>query len=143
MMFLLTLGTLWRSGYITTYDIMGNGIEDNEAYDDLPEQDKWKAFPKAPVREFFDRWVRLYEKLIRMVAPTRDPGHTSHGDTGEWFSRDGSVVDEDKLLELDNDEGVIGIDEDDNMLAEYREVTAVSHNNRSARLNWCRDRVLI
>ena len=101
---------------------MANNVQCSwKEYEELPELDKWKAFPTAPVREFLGRWVRLYERLIYMVAPTIDPGH---GDRGEYFTRADNVADEDKLLVGDPDDGGAGI-EDDN------EELAVSHENQS------------
>lgn len=77
---------------------MENNFEDNlEEYDKLPEKQKWKAFPTAPAREFLSRWIGLYERLIRMVAPTTD---NSHGDGGQYLGRADNAFKEDEMLKF-------------------------------------------
>lgn len=90
---------------------MANNLRGNwDEYSRLAPQDKWRAFPTATAREFFGRWIKLYERLVWMVAPTVDE---SHGDGGEYFTRAGNSEEEDRLLALDvDDESVIFDDEE-------------------------------
>ncbi|KAG9657150.1 hypothetical protein KCU95_g2928, partial [Aureobasidium melanogenum] len=93
-----------QSGKITRYNIMANNIEGNwDAYERLDDNDKWRAFPTAPVGQFFGRWKKLYEKLVWMVAP---PVDDSHGDGGTYFTRADNAVEENKLLEAGDDDDV-------------------------------------
>jgi 3D (Asp-Asp-Asp) domain-containing protein len=91
-----------QTGKITRYNIMANNIEGNwDEYERLDDNDKWRAFPTAPVGRFFGRWIKLYEKLVWMVAP---PVDDSHGDGGIYFTRADNAVEENELLEADDDE---------------------------------------
>lgn len=93
-----------ETGNITSYTIMANNIEGNwDEYEKLAENDKWKAFPTAPARQFFERWKSLYERLVWMVAPSVD---TSHGDGGTYFTRADNTTEEDELLKIDNSDDV-------------------------------------
>lgn len=89
---------------------MANNLQGNrDEYSRLAPQDKWQAFPTAPAREFFGRWIRLYERLVWMVTPTIDE---SHGDGGEYFTRAGNSK-EDRLLALDVDDGSVNFDDEE------------------------------
>lgn len=89
-----------ETGNITSYSIMADNIEGNwNEYERLAESDKWRAFPTLPVKQFFERWKMLYEKLIWMVAP---PVDDSHGDGGTYFTRADNAVEEDEMLENDD-----------------------------------------
>ncbi|KAH0278420.1 hypothetical protein KCU91_g2485, partial [Aureobasidium melanogenum] len=89
-----------QTGKITRYNIMANNIEGNwNEYERLDDNDKWRAFPTAPVGQFFERYQKLYEKLVCMVAPPVD----SHGDRETYFTRADNTVEEDELLEADDD----------------------------------------
>ncbi|KAG9529039.1 hypothetical protein KCU93_g3853, partial [Aureobasidium melanogenum] len=93
-----------QTGKITRYNIMANNIESNwDGYERLDDNDKWRAFPTAPVGQFFGRWIKLYEKLVWMVAP---PVDDSHGDGGIYFTRADNAVEENELLEADDDDDV-------------------------------------
>lgn len=93
-----------QTGKITRYNIMANNIEGNwDEYNRLDDNEKWRAFPTAPVTQFFGRWKKLYEKLVWMVAPAVDE---SHGDGGTYFTRADNTVEEDALLEADDDDEV-------------------------------------
>ncbi|CAD0095162.1 unnamed protein product [Aureobasidium mustum] len=93
-----------QTGKITSYNIMANNIEGNwEEYERLADNDKWRAFPIAPVSQFFERWKKLYEKLVWMVAP---PVDDSHGDGGIYFTRADNTVEEDELLEADDSDDI-------------------------------------
>ncbi|KAG9567447.1 hypothetical protein KCU71_g3796, partial [Aureobasidium melanogenum] len=93
-----------QSGKITRYNIMANNIEGNwDEYERLDDNEKWKAFPTAPVKQFFGRWKKLYEKLVWMVAP---PVDDSHGDGGIYFTRADNAVEENELLEAGDDDDV-------------------------------------
>jgi len=88
-----------QTGTVTSYNTLANNIAGNwDAYECLRDNDKWKAFPSAPVGQFFGRWRKLYQKLIWMVAPAIDD---SHGDGGTYFSRASNVIEENELLEND------------------------------------------
>ena len=89
-----------ETGKITSYTIMADNIGGNwEEYERLGENDKWRAFPTMPVKQFFERWQVLYEKLIWMVAP---PVDDSHGDGGTYFTTADNAVEEDEMLESDD-----------------------------------------
>jgi hypothetical protein len=99
-----------QTGNVTSYNILANNIEGNwDAYERLDDNDKWKAFPTAPIGQFFGRWQKLYQKLIWMVAPAIDD---SHGDGGTYFTRADNVIEENELLEEDDDDGDIEIDDE-------------------------------
>jgi hypothetical protein len=98
-----------QTGNVTSYNVLANNIEGKwEAYERLGDNDKWKAFPTAPIGQFFGRWQKLYEKLIWMVAPAIDD---SHGDGGTYFTRADNSVEENEMLENDDD-GDIEIDDE-------------------------------
>lgn len=91
-----------ETGNITSLSVMANNIGGNwEEYERLADSDKWRAFPKMPVRQFFERWKALYEKLVWMIAP---PVDDSHGDGGTYFTRADNASEEDELLQRENDD---------------------------------------
>lgn len=91
-----------QTGKITVYNTMANNIEGNwDEYERLDDDEKWRAFPTAPVSQFFARWKKLYEKLVWMVAP---PVDDSHGDGGVYFTRADNTLEENELLEADDDD---------------------------------------
>lgn len=91
-----------QTGKITVYNTMANNIEGNwDEYERLDDDEKWRAFPTAPVSQFFARWKKLYEKLVWMVAP---PVDDSHGDGGVYFTRADNAMEENELLEADDDD---------------------------------------
>lgn len=84
---------------ITSYSIMANNIGGNwEEHKRLADSEKWKAFPTMPVKQFFERWKMLYEKLVWMVVP---PVDDSHGDRGIYFTRADNAVEEAEMLKRD------------------------------------------
>ncbi|GAB7348911.1 hypothetical protein MBLNU459_g7601t1 [Dothideomycetes sp. NU459] len=110
-----------HTGCITDYMLLEGNLTDYDRHEALPEQDKWMAYPTAPVGEFFGRWSRLYEKLIWMVA--RDP-LASETNLGRFFSRAERVSEENKLLDSDDEEGGSGMED-----PETKEVFAIYKRN--------------
>lgn len=93
-----------QTGKITMYNTMANNIEGNwDEYEHLDDNNKWRAFPTAPVSHFFGRWKRLYEKLVWMIAPPIDD---SHGDGGIYFTRADNTAKENELLEAGGDDNI-------------------------------------
>ena len=86
-------------GCLTAYNIMANNLQLSwEEFEQMPELERWKAFPTAPVGEFLERWIRLFERLVWMVAPTT---RLWHDDRGEYFSRARDWREEDEVLGLE------------------------------------------
>lgn len=74
-----------ETGKITSYNVMNNNIGGKwDEHEKLAEGDKLRAFPTMPVKQFFERWKMLYEKLKWMVAP---PVDDSHGDRGSLLDQ--------------------------------------------------------
>lgn len=57
----------------------------DEKYNRMLEEEKWKAYPTLPIRDFFEYWTRLYFMLVWMVITSPDSGRGPG--LGRFYSR--------------------------------------------------------
>jgi len=126
----LVLDTL--RGTITETEVFATGVPritvSYERYESMPYEDKWRAFPSTPVREFFHRWTRMHTKLIWMVVPT--PGPPDKPSRGNFHTRT-RVSDEDLQLvdaEWDAQEWDPSVDDLPQHTAMYMKQAAAVYN---------------
>ncbi|KAI3328386.1 hypothetical protein F4824DRAFT_413095 [Ustulina deusta] len=56
------------NGAVTEF-ARGNELVPYEEYQALPESERWRAHPTAPLTELLGRWTRMYKELKLLVSP--------------------------------------------------------------------------